>query len=1152
MLTMASTSPSPSQHTSVIKKDRDKEKDIIDSSLLGDPLSLLPTAASSATDTLPQDIAPASPAATTLTTATAATSEPGDLLAEHPQHQQQQTKKSQRRGVRGGQGVRRAQSASVLQQQQVLRPPLPMMYYYPPFHQYPQPHQQLFAQPMHNQQLQQQQQMLYQQNQQQQQQIGPITHHQQHRFVQYPRSASSTSTNSSHSANGYGSVSNGNVRRVQSRPQMQQNSHQFNNHVHFQTPPTSSASHFPAVKHHNLTSSPVEDRKESGGLDGDDSVGGASGVTDNTAVADEDCAVLSPTTNGDGGSRSSTGLVTEARDLSDEKRGRSDIIAESESKSNLDGGVVVQNPHGLNVSTSSSIPIPISSHGAVPSGPKVLSSRKSFTTLPQSRKQHQQQVQQVLFTQQHPQYPSFHVFPQQQFQQSPPQVMHYPPSIQSQPPMINTPLFQSSTLPMPPPGMQPYHSPQSMMPIQQSQQNPRYNSAPPAPHSIMSPPAPYEFMPPPPHGLQQSQNGWLFGGTETYQSASSSMQTNTFWKKKTPRRGKRKSKQKVDSETTTTSTPTASDSIGSSSGGTGTSLSLDAVPFSPMEMTSNEGSDDFAAVEDAVSAIGVAGSVITVPDIPGTKDESRSVSSASHRSKSSDLPKSPSRVVHPLPPKPPVSPKVGSRLKEQHLEVSVGLESAGGSSDATETPKQEASSVLTTSVTESVPSATSVKKVIKAVSVTRSNVIPPDGPYARVGDLYSFVKKQVSGRTDSEYDWDTLVKDAFGFSKAGDVWPAFLSKLETDVFAIGTASSDKRRHLLIPSSLFPKAHRLVSECIRQRIGLDVVFDLAPFYVAQETETAATPRASRSYASAAAAPVSTTPVLPPASLFETEGDRTTFSDLIGIRIESADDYAAVHKALEKHKKEMKRIERDARESAFMLRKLGEARRLVSEAQAGKTGAVFLSLDIEAFEMSQDKILEIGWTLFNPKVTGAALVAKHFILEENQHLKNGRFVADARHEFRFGDTEVECLDYVVQLLKLDLNMDDASGSTAILVGHAVSGDIQWLKSCGVHLSLMDEELGADEESVGGAGDVKGKKRLQPSESSTSGPATSIHSVFDTAELDCALHGRLKAQRMSVKKMCEALGIVDDESDVPFHNAGNDAYLTMQAFLKMAATS
>ncbi|KAI9352765.1 hypothetical protein BDR26DRAFT_204161 [Obelidium mucronatum] len=232
---------------------------------------------------------------------------------------------------------------------------------------------------------------------------------------------------------------------------------------------------------------------------------------------------------------------------------------------------------------------------------------------------------------------------------------------------------------------------------------------------------------------------------------------------------------------------------------------------------------------------------------------------------------------------------------------------------------------------------------------------------------------------------------------------------------------------------------------------------------------------------------------------------------------------------------------------MAQKLSDARRLVADAKSA--GTVFLSLDIEAHEMNQTQIIEIGWTLFNPKVTGNALIAKHFILEENQHLKNGRYVPDVRHEFRFGDTEVECLDYVVQLLKLDLNVDDettsCSGSgAAVLVGHAVSGDIAWLKECGVHLSIAaaDEEGKTAEPVV----DEKGKqRRLEPD-------STGIHSVFDTAELDCALHGRLKAQRMSVKKMCEALGIIDDESDVPFHNAGNDAYLTMQAFLKMAAAT
>ncbi|KAI8612959.1 hypothetical protein BC830DRAFT_1134388 [Chytriomyces sp. MP71] len=498
------------------------------------------------------------------------------------------------------------------------------------------------------------------------------------------------------------------------------------------------------------------------------------------------------------------------------------------------------------------------------------------------------------------------------------------------------------------------------------------------------------------------------------------------------------------------------------------------------------------------------------------------------------------REVHALPPKPvvPLQPVTSKCVSKQSR---AGVAEIERVSDIPVSGLVSGSDDVHTPV---------VKRIVKAFSVTRSNISAPEGPYARLGDLFSLVKARVAESASAgtvAYDVDmvnAVVLDTFGFSKSVDEGPwQLLSKLGSDCFAVGTASSDNRRHLLLPSSMFPRIQSILFKAIRKRVG--TAFGLPIFHEVEDSPLPPSPIVAdspRTYASAAAinSKIVSNQTVPKSATIELNS--LTFTDVIGIKLQSLEDYVALNKALEKHKRELKRVERDASDSASMQQQLMDARTMVSKAVSKAT--VFLSLDVEAYERDQSKILEIGWTIFNPKATGNGLIGKHFILEENSNLKNGRYVPDHRNDFKFGDTEVECLDYVISLLKVDLNIDDANavGAGAVLVGHAVSGDIEWLKKCGVEVVALNGLHSEGFEIV-----EEGRK-----EDIRSSFTRSRHYVFDTAELDCALHGRLKAQKFSVKAMCLSLGIIDEESNVPFHNAGNDAYLTMQAFLKMASVS
>ncbi|KAJ3062668.1 hypothetical protein HDU98_001466 [Podochytrium sp. JEL0797] len=715
--------------------------------------------------------------------------------------------------------------------------------------------------------------------------------------------------------------------------------------------------------------------------------------------------------------------------------------------------------------------------------------------------------------------------------------------------------------------------------------------------TAMTSPYAYAMMFPPPLIHPQQQQPWLFGGTGGGGGGEAGMGAG-MWNRKNSRRGKKKKGGGVGSG--------AGGSVPVMNGG-GRALSLDAVPFLPSsvpvppeeEKAGGGGGVEKERGEEDASVVGCDGSVVVV----GEEEEGKpprdvvvTVPVAGKAAVPAALLSPTNRRVHPLPPRPVGNVAgLGKRKEkkdvvvvearvEEPLRSSVGEAQVQVSCDdgpvAVASNDKESTPAPAPAPAPVLPAAP--KKVIKAVSVTRSNVGVPAGPFARLGDLYSFVQAHVSG---ASAEVEEAVSQAFGFSRKGGKegpWEVVMSRLGTQVFAIGTASSDNRRHLLIPATEFPTLHKLVVDAVRRE---HPTFSFPPFYVAPSpappplpsrseppvSKIPVEPLAPRSYATAAksapakplvavAAPAAvrvtrhSVSAVPPAYTTTTPESRdppstdiVVFTDVMGIRIECGDDYLAVAKALEKHRKEMKRVEKDLSESEAMRRRLEEARRRVGCAR--EEGTVFLSLDVEAYERDQSKLIEIGWTLYNPSRYGATLLAKHFVLEENQHLANGQYVPDVRHAFRFGDTEVESLEYVVQLLKLDVDGGgDGGGGGVVVVGHAVAGDIAWLKQCGVELGV-DSESPRDEKEEEEKG--KGKEvAAAVREEERGGPVV----VFDTAELDCAMHGRLKAQRFSVQRMCEALGCMDDEAarDAPFHNAGNDAYLTMQAFLKMAAST
>lgn len=153
---------------------------------------------------------------------------------------------------------------------------------------------------------------------------------------------------------------------------------------------------------------------------------------------------------------------------------------------------------------------------------------------------------------------------------------------------------------------------------------------------------------------------------------------------------------------------------------------------------------------------------------------------------------------------------------------------------------------------------------------------------------------------------------------------------------------------------------------------------------------------------------------------------------------------------------------------------------------------------AFEHSVDKLLEFGLSIYELSTNTTTIT--HIIVTDHIHLKNGRFVADNRDKFNFGNSRFlplkPALDYVFAVL---------ATPNSCLIGHNIMADIKFLKS------------------------VSSKKLIMP--------------FFDTQII--YKQAVLSEQILGLMRVLEAM-------EIPYsnlHNAGNDAYYTLEVFKKLA---
>ncbi|KXS21458.1 hypothetical protein M427DRAFT_27120 [Gonapodya prolifera JEL478] len=66
------------------------------------------------------------------------------------------------------------------------------------------------------------------------------------------------------------------------------------------------------------------------------------------------------------------------------------------------------------------------------------------------------------------------------------------------------------------------------------------------------------------------------------------------------------------------------------------------------------------------------------------------------------------------------------------------------------------------------------------------------------------------------------------------------------------------------------------------------------------------------------------------------------------------------------------------------------------------ALFLSVDLEAHDIRPDRIIEVGWTIYDAKTR--RVYTRHAVVREHAHYRNGKWVRDEMGEFAYGDLEV----------------------------------------------------------------------------------------------------------------------------------------------------
>lgn len=196
-------------------------------------------------------------------------------------------------------------------------------------------------------------------------------------------------------------------------------------------------------------------------------------------------------------------------------------------------------------------------------------------------------------------------------------------------------------------------------------------------------------------------------------------------------------------------------------------------------------------------------------------------------------------------------------------------------------------------------------------------------------------------------------------------------------------------------------------------------------------------------------------------------------------------------------------------------------------------ICFAIDVEAFEFDTDIVTEIGIAIYDPRENIYSLMpiirSYHLIVAEALPLRNKKFVCDFKDCFLLGESLVlpleQCVEFIQSLINFYMKCETDQDTTweRAFVGHAIAGDIKWLKKIGVHVPELDNELTKPEDSTESKGVRKHVKML------------------DTEKIYSMCYGK---KGSSLGKLLRLFHL----PHAFLHNAGNDAYYTLLLMLKL----
>ncbi|KAG6821622.1 hypothetical protein H0H93_000131 [Arthromyces matolae] len=242
---------------------------------------------------------------------------------------------------------------------------------------------------------------------------------------------------------------------------------------------------------------------------------------------------------------------------------------------------------------------------------------------------------------------------------------------------------------------------------------------------------------------------------------------------------------------------------------------------------------------------------------------------------------------------------------------------------------------------------------------------------------------------------------------------------------------------------------------------------------------------------------------------------TESDLRGVTTVAYANGGALRGAVKQIEKNNKRLKGMANPALEARRRVFERVRTFWMEKKG----VWCAIDFEAWEYDHSVITEFGWSLIGWKEGQELRKMGHLIVEENQKYRNSQYVPEHRYDYGFGESKLVKKALLSKAIN-DFIIELGEYGPVFLVFHDNHQDIKYLKSLNVSL--------------------EGLKYIDHVEKFPDGGLF----VVDTSDLFAALEG--VTDRRGLGRMCHLIQIPTRN----LHNAGNDAYYTLEAMISMAA--